>query len=325
MAINTGLLHYALYSFERVLAACCMQCGRLLPLKYTYASASLLGTAVSPLIHPLRRRVLGNLNLAFGREKGIQEKLAIYRNANINFLKVALELLYAANMTMQKTLVNSITIVGQENLDNALRKGKGVLAISGHFGNFGLIGLKMQYAGYRFHTVARAFRDPLRKQMYEKYRMQHGQSFIYTRTATEASKKILRALRKNEIAFLITDENTRHGGVFVDFFGRPASTNPGAAILHLRTKADLIPMFLIRNSDDTHKLIIEPPLEVAVQGNHKSDVVEATRLITQKVEEYVRAYPSQWMWNQRRWRTRPPEEKAIGIDREHYQFVNKSS
>jgi len=314
MAQKITPLHYATYFFERILAACCMQCGRLLPMKYTYASASLLGTAVSPLIHPLRRRVLGNLNLAFGSDKGIEEKLVIYRDANINFLKVALELLYAANMTVQKTLVNSITIVGQENLDNALRKGNGVLAVSGHFGNFGLIGLKMQYAGYCFHTVARAFRDPLRKQMYEKYRMQHGQSFIYTRTATEASKKILPALRKNEIVFLITDENTRHGGVFVDFFGRPASTNPGAAILHLRTRADLIPMFLLRNNDNTHKLVIEPPLEVSYKGSYREDVEAVTRLVAQKVEEYVRTYPSQWMWNQRRWRTRPPEEKASGID-----------
>jgi len=314
MAKKIGLLHYVLYFFERLFAAFFIFFAKILPLKYSYALARLLGNTAAHFSPRHRRRVLGNLNLAFGNEKGREEKLEIYRDSTINFIKNAFEMLYSANKTMQKALMDSITIVGQENLDNALRKGKGVLAISGHFGNFGVVGLKMKYAGYRFHTVARTFRDPLRKQMYEKYRMQHDQSFIYTRTSKDASKKILQALRSNDIVFLITDENTRHRGVFVDFFDRPASTNRGAAILHLRTKADLIPMFLFRNGDNTHKLIIEPPLEVSYKGSHKDDVVEVTRLITQKVEAYVRTYPSQWMWNHRRWRTRPPEEKAMGID-----------
>jgi len=314
MAKKIGPIHYILYFFERLFAAFCIFFAKMLPLKYSYALARLLGNTASHFSPRHRRRVLGNLNLAFGSGKGREEKLEIYRQSNTNFIKNALEMLYSANKTMQKTLINSITIVGQENLDSALRKGNGVLAISGHFGNFGVVGLKMKYAGYRFHTVARAFRDPLRKQMYEKYRMQHGQSFIYTRTSKDASKKILHALRSNDIVFLITDENTRHGGVFVDFFDRPASTNPGAAILHLRTKADLVPMFLLRNSDSTHTLIIEPPLEVSYRGSYKEDVVEVTRLVALKVEEYVRTYPSQWMWNHRRWRTRPPEERALGID-----------
>jgi len=315
MPAKVKLLSYVLYFFERLLAACCISCGRLLPLKYHYAAATLVGTAVSRLVYRLRRRVMGNLNLAFGSEKGIKEKLEIYRDATINFVTVALELLYAADGTMQQALMDTITIEGRENLDCALRKGNGVLAISGHLGNFGLIGLKMQYAGYRFHTVVRAFRDPLRRQMYEKYRLQHRQSFIHTRTGTGASKRILAALRNNEIVLLLTDENTRrHGGIFVDFFGHPASANPGAAILHLRTKADLVPMFLIRNRDDTHRLIIEPPLEVSRRGRSKDDVVKITQLVARKVEAYVRAYPSQWMWNHRRWRTRPPEERVSGVD-----------
>lgn len=313
MAEKVGLMHYTLYALERLLAAGCMQWGRLLPLKYSCALATLMGTAVSRFAPSLRRRVLGNLNLAFGGEKQFGEKLAIYRGATTNFLKVAFELLYAANSSLQKDLIDAIAVVGQENLDHALRKGNGVLAISGHFGNFGIIGLKMQHAGYRFHTVVRAFRDPLRGKMYEKYRRQHNQSFIYTRTETAASKKILQALRRNEIVLLITDENTRHGGVFVNFFDRPASTNPGAAILHLRTKAALVPMFLCRRSDNTHTLIIEPPLEISFRGTYKDTVREVTGLIAQKVEAYIRAYPSQWMWNHRRWRTRPPEEKAFGI------------
>jgi KDO2-lipid IV(A) lauroyltransferase len=122
----------------------------------------------------------------------------------------------------------------------------------------------------------------------------------------------LQILKKNEIIFLITDENRRFGGVFVNFFNRPASTTPGPALLHLRTGADIIPIVLLRNPDNTHKMIIEPPLLFSYRGNHEEDVKEITQVITHKIEEYVCKYPTQWTWTNRRWRTRPSEEKAKG-------------
>jgi len=314
MAKKSGFIIYILYFFERIFLAFCIFLTRILPIKYIYSLAEFLGGIGSRFLFKHRRRVMENLNLAFSTEKNWRRKLEIYRNFNINFAKNSLEMLYSANNSRQKNLIQSIHIVGQENLDRSLQKGKGVIAIGGHFGSFGIIGLKMKDAGYRFHTVARAFTDPLRKKMYEKYRMQQGQSFIYTRTSTQALKRIIQVLRKNEIVFLISDENKRHGGVFVNFFNHQASTNPGPALLHLRTGADIIPIFLFRNQDNTHKLIIEPPLKISYRKNYKDNVEEITRVISQKIEEYIRKYPSQWMWTQRRWRTRPPEEKAQGTN-----------
>jgi KDO2-lipid IV(A) lauroyltransferase len=172
----------------------------------------------------------------------------------------------------------------------------------------------MEKAGYHFHTVVRPFGDPLRERMYENYRAKQGQLFIPSHPPSETLKRILQALKKNEIVLLITDENKRHGGVFVDFFDRPASTASGPAVIHLRTGADLLPMFLIRNHNNTHDFIIEPALTVSDKDGQKASAEEITQLITNKIEEYVRKYPAQWMWTQRRWKTRPPEEKAQGVD-----------
>ncbi|MBW1678711.1 MAG: lysophospholipid acyltransferase family protein [Deltaproteobacteria bacterium] len=320
MAKKIGPIRYISYFFERLCFAFSVFLFRILPIRYIYLLAKFTGIAVSYLIPGHRRRVMGNLYLAFGAEKNSKDKLAIYRSANINLTKNFFEMLCSANNGRQPELIKYIQIVGRENLDASLRKRNGVIAIGGHFGNFTIMGLKMKDAGYRFHTVVRDFTDPLRQKIYEKYRSQQGQPLIYSRPPRKALKNILQALRRNEIVFIITDENKRGAKVFVNFFNRPAATAPGPAILHLRTGADIMPVFLIRNQDNTHKLIIEPPLNISYRGNHRGDVEEITSLITRKIEEYVRRYPSQWMWTHRRWRSRPPEEKARGIDPAYWRY-----
>jgi len=312
MAKKIRPFHYGFYFFERILVSLFIFISRILPLKFIYPLSEFIGTMISPFLFSHRRRVMGNLDLAFGSEKNRKEKLEIYRNFNINMVKNFLEMISSLHNRKQRELINSIQIVGKENLDASLQKGKGVIAVSAHLGNFTILGLKLMNNGYCFRNVVRGFTDPLRKHVYEKYRMKQGQSFIFTRTSNQALKNIIQALRNNEVVFIITDENKRHGGVFVNFFNRLASTNPGPAIIHLRTGAEMVPMFLIRKPDNTHMLIIEPPLNFNCQGNRQVCVKEITSLITQKIEDYIRKYPSQWMWNHRRWHTRPREEKDQG-------------
>ena len=320
MAKKTGLLDYLFYSCERFFSCSFVLLAQVMPLKCFYPVAELLGTLTSLLIPRHRRRVVGNLNLAFGDEKTKDEKLAIHRAFNAHLVKCYFEMLCSTDRARQSTLLGFVQIVGQDHLDRCLQKGKGVIGIGGHLGNFTIMGLKMNEAGYRFHTVVRSSVDPLRNRMYERFRMQQIQPFIYTHRSKPATTEIIRALRSNEIVFLIADENERSGGVFVNFFNRTASTTPGPAILHLRTGADIVPIVFFRNQDNTHKIIIDPPLALSSKGTRKENIEEITKAVTQKIEEHVRKYPSQWMWTHRRWRTRPPDEKARGIDLAYEQY-----
>jgi KDO2-lipid IV(A) lauroyltransferase len=309
---SVGPKDYIAYFFERLFLACFIFFTRFIPITYLYPVATRIGKTGAVLSPAYKQRILGNLTLAFGKEKKISEKLALYRESTVNTIKNYFEMLAAINALNKRYLNSAIQIEGRENLAASLKKGKGVIAIGGHFGSFSLVGIKMREQGFPFHTVTRGITDPLRKNVYEKYRREQGQPFIYTRTSREAFNMTLQILKKNEIIFLITDENRRFGGVFVNFFNRPASTTPGPALLHLRTGADIIPIVLLRNPDNTHKLIIEPPLLFSYRGNHEEDVKEITQVITHKIEEYVCKYPTQWTWTNRRWRTRPPEERAKG-------------
>ena len=307
-----GLKDYIAYFFERLFLAFFIFFTRFIPIKCLYPVAARIGKIGAMLSPPYRKRVVGNLTLAFGKEKKPREKMALYRESTVNTIKNYFEMLAAVNPLNRRYLNSAIQVEGKENLEASLKKGKGVIAIGGHLGSFSLVGIKMREQGFPFYTVARGITDPLRKNVYEKYRRKQGQPFIYTRTSREAFNMTVQILKKNEIIFLITDENRRFGGVFVNFFNRPASTTPGPALLHLRTGADIIPILLLRNPDNTHKLIIEPPLLFSYKGNHEEDVKEVTQVITKKIEDYVCKYPTQWTWTNRRWRTRPPEEKAKG-------------
>ncbi|HPD60289.1 MAG TPA: hypothetical protein PKV48_00810 [Thermodesulfobacteriota bacterium] len=315
-----GLKDYIPYFFERLFLAFFIFFTRFIPIKYFYPVTAGIGKIGAMLSPSYRKRVVGNLNLAFGKEKKPREKMALYRESTVNTIKNYFEMFASVNPLNRNYLYRVIQVEGKENLEASLKKGKGVIAIGGHLGSFSLVGIKLQEQGFPFHTVARGFTDPLRKNAYEKYRRKQGQPFIYTRTSREAFNITLQLLKKNEIIFLMTDQNRRFGGVFVNFFNHPASTTPGPALLHLRTGADIIPIVLLRNPDNTHKLIIEPPLLFSYTGSNKEDVKEITQVITRKIEEYVCKYPTQWMWTNRRWRTRPPEERAKGKTDPAYRY-----
>jgi len=320
MAKKTGLLDYFLYSCERLFSYLFVLLAGVMPLRCFYPAAELFGSLASFLIPRHRRRVMGNLDLAFGDEKTQKEKLAICRDFNAHLVKSYFEMLYSTSRARQSMMLASVRIIGREHLDQCLQKGKGVIAFGGHLGSFTILGLKMNKAGYRFHTVVRSSVDPLRNKMYEQFRLQQIQPFIYTHRSRQAAPEIIRALRSNEVVFLIADENERSGGVFVNFFNRLAATTPGPAILHLRTGAPLVPLFFFRSHHNTHTIVIAPPLALSPKGARKEAIEEITRMITQKIEEHVRKYPSQWMWTHRRWRTRPPEEKDRGIDPAYQRY-----
>jgi KDO2-lipid IV(A) lauroyltransferase len=163
----------------------------------------------------------------------------------------------------------------------------------------------MAAEGYRFHTVIREISNPYQNRLYEWYQTKLGQSFIPSRSFTQVLKSILPALRRGDVVLLITDENRRHGGVFVDFFGHKASTAPGAAVLSLRTGAPIVPMFMIRHKDQSHTLIIEPELPAPESRDKQEAIVDITQQFTARIENHIRAHPSQWYWTMKRWQTRP--------------------
>jgi len=113
------------------------------------------------------------------------------------------------------------------------------------------------------------------------------------------------ALRNNELVFIPIDQNFGTAGVFVNFFGRKAATATGPVILAQRTKAALVPCFIIRQPGDRHKIIFEPALELSEGKDHRDTILINIQALTDIIESYIRKYPAEWGWIHRRWKSKP--------------------
>ena len=283
----------------------------LVPLKTSYLLSRALSSLLVRLFPRQRHAVLGNLDVAFGSSLGGAEKREIARAMADNMIKSFFECLYLASPFYDK-LEGRAAITGREHLDCALARGKGVIAVSAHFGNFINLGSIMVRAGYPFHMVLRDSGSEPIARLFRLFRRKAGQQWINTTPFAQCQRQILTCLRGNQIVCLIADEYKRHGGVVVDFFGHPVPTAAGPALLSLRTGAALLPLFVVRQQDDTHTVMIDPPLAYEPTGNRDKDVRNLTALFTGRVEHYIRMYPHQWWWLNRRW-------KGISQGDKHYR------
>jgi KDO2-lipid IV(A) lauroyltransferase len=150
---------------------------------------------------------------------------------------------------------------------------------------------------------------PMRDSRVEKIFMHKRNRFniktIYNQPRDVCVNKSIEALRNNEIVFIPIDQNFGSGGVFVDFFGAKAATATGPVVLAQRTKAALLACFIIRQKDDRHKIIFEPPLNLEQGQDFRETAVINIQRLTNIIESYIRRYPAEWGWIHRRWKSKP--------------------
>jgi KDO2-lipid IV(A) lauroyltransferase len=248
-----------------------------------------------------RRRIAKNLKIAFGPSYQPDQVKAFTRELG-NHLGTSIAEMFFSATPRRTDLLNRIHIRGKEHLEEALAMGKGVVAVSGHIGNFTLMSVKMVEEGYPFIMLVKESKYETVAKVLRQIQDQQGGRFIYMRPWKDALRNILASLRRNEIVCLLADEKKRRTGIDVDFFGQPAATALGPAVISLRTGSLVVPVFIVRNGDDTHTIYIEPPLEHRVTGDRREDERTLTAAYTKVIERYVRAYPEQWSWINNRWR-----------------------
>ena len=199
---------------------------------------------------------------------------------------------------------------GLDNYLEGLRRGRGVLFMTAHFGAWELSSFAHAVYGYPLKFLVRPIDNSRVEQLISGYRTFSGNIPIQRRSA---ARGVLKALRANEAVGILFDQNTtRSEGVFAEFFGIPAATTPSIALFALRTGAAVVPGFLIWDAAlGKHRLRLDPPVELINTGDLDRDVLENTKLFNKILEGYVRKYPDQWLWIHRRWKTRPEGEAAI--------------
>jgi KDO2-lipid IV(A) lauroyltransferase len=295
--------------FGNLLLAFSVLALRAVPPKLLVPVARVWGTLGFYLIKRYRQRVLSNLSLAFAGEKDAKETTKLAKEVFFNFTLTPLETIYTAAVPL---FMKGIEIIGREYLDAALAKGNGVIALGSHMGAFTILGMRLAMEGYPFNVIINVENFPKIWKRLEYYQRRLGQRPFPPKPAAASIKKSLNCLRRNEILYLIADEQQIIGGIPVSFFGRTAYTPPGPAIFSLRTGAPILPMFVVRERGVPKTLFIENPIEIERTFDEKKDMELLTAKLTRAVEDSIRQYPEQWPWLNRRWKQRyqkrEPEE-----------------
>lgn len=247
----------------------------------------------------IRRRVtLENLRKGLPELSALEHR-RIARGAYVNMSLAAIEAL-AAN-----AIAPTGDVLQFENADAFLecaRSGKPALLVSAHFGNWEMIGDTLPRMGIKISAVVRPLEGALNAVIVEN-RLHAGLELIPARGAIRGT---LDALKRGRIVAILLDQVVpAHQGVFVPFFGRPASTSPLAALAALRTG---VPVFVTMGVREGPRLRLhfEGPLPVPATGDRDRDVEALTSRMTATIEGYIRRFPEQWMWLHRRWKVQPP-------------------
>jgi KDO2-lipid IV(A) lauroyltransferase len=178
-------------------------------------------------------------------------------------------------------------------LDTALARGKGVVFISGHVGNWELLARRVARAGYPSQSIAKETTDPRLTALVERFRARGGVRSIW-RGQEGAARAMLRALKAGEILGLLIDQDTKVQSVFVPFFGELAATPRAAAVV----------VGFCQREGDGYRLWMEEVTWKA-SGDREADAVALTAALSLRIEAAIRRAPEQWVWMHQRWKTRP--------------------
>ena len=279
----------------------------LIPLKTRIWLLEGLGQLLFMIDGQHRRIAARNLTLAFGK-KTEKERTGIARSVFRNLGRVTAEFSFIPLLN-EENVRRYVFFEGAENFHRAHEKGKGVLFLTAHFGNWEWMAAAFPlFFRCPCHVIVRPLDNRFFDRIVEKLRTCTGNRTV---PKEKSMGRILRLLKEGEVVGVLLDQNVDwREGVFVNFFGEMACTNAGLALLALKTGAPVLPVFNIRKTNGRYRVVIEPEIPLIRTGEKDLDVEKNTELFTSVIERYVREYPDLWFWLHQRWKTRPWQAKG---------------
>lgn len=263
-----------------------------------------LARTIGHLLPHYRKLAEQHLTIAFGNEKSPAEIKRMAIDMFTMLGKNAGDAVRASPISSLAELDKVVVMKGFENYEAADRKGRGVVFIASHLGAFELQITSMALRGLNFMVIGTPLKDKRLNELMWKHRNKNGTNYVERDKANFAMLKVLKA--GGSVALLI-DQDTKVKSTFVNFFGRPASTPIGAALLAMKTGAAVMPAFSHLGEDGMQHIEILPEIPVRITGNEEDDIQYNTQVFTGFIEERIRKYPTQWVWMHERWKTKQTE------------------
>ena len=268
--------------------ACVVRLGRALGFLYWYIAPK------------QRRRGIRQMKERLGLSQ--DEAVAVMRRLCGNLGQTFLEIMFTPKLDAQR-IVQLVEIENREYLEEAVARGNGVVFLTAHIGNWEWLGAALSMTGFPMTSVIKRQPNDQHTRLLNEYRERVGIEIFARGTAELVGAA--KAMKKGKILGFLADQDAGVDGVFLDFFGKPASTPLGPAVFARKFKAPVMPVFIVHKPDYSgHRVLIYPPLEYENTGDEKENLRQLTLKMTQLLEEVIREHPDEWIWFQKRWNTR---------------------
>jgi KDO2-lipid IV(A) lauroyltransferase len=236
------------------------------------------------------RVIKNNISKVLGTDPGSKETHQIAAKIFINWAKNIVDFLKHFNVSREK-LKRRVEVKGLENLDSALKKGKGVVIFTAHIGNFEWGACRLAVEGYSIWGVSLFRKNRLTRNFFESKRLTKGLKTLYINKML----KVFRILKNNEIVAIPSDwDPTGQAAKPFRFFGKTAYFPTGALQIALKSGAELIPSFIWRKDKYNHSQIIENPINLVREGDRETLVNKNMEKILEVMEKYISSHVSEW-------------------------------
>lgn len=210
---------------------------------------------------------------------------------------------------MGGSVLKNIELRGRDNFTNAMNRGKGVICITGHCGNWELMAVYLSMSIGHASIVARKQNNEYLNRFIVRTREKYGNHIIFKEGAL---RQILSCLKKKEaVAFLMDQSVIKSEGITIHFLGRNAYAMKTPAVIARKTGAAVIPLF-IRRTETGHIVEIHEEIPLVSSEDPDTALLHDTINFSKPIEEYIKKYPSDWLWIHRRWKW-VKEQTASGI------------
>ena len=273
----------------------------LIPRKMAFKLGNLIGQILFLADKKHRKIAIENLTRAFGHEKNPYEIRMLARRVFKNFGQIVFEIGWSLRLD-RKDFQKHFKIQGLSNYKNVYEKGRGVLFLTAHMGNWELLSIIMAMVGYPVSVLYRPLDFSPLDRFFAMVRGRFGAELI---PSAQSMRKILRSLKHGKVVGMLMDQNVDWPeGVFVDFFGHRACTNKGMALLARRTEAPVIPVFLVREKSG-FRAEFGSEIPLIKTEDIRKDLEANTQQYNRIIEDFIHRYPDQWFWVHQRWKTKP--------------------
>jgi len=282
------------------------------PVELNLRIAAALGNFMYAVDKKHRDRALGNLRRSFPDMPEPRRREMARRSMQQLFM-LFVEVMFTTRLVRIDTLARHVQLANfKQTLELLLRKNQGLIMLTGHYGNWEILGYALATLGFETTSIARPLDNPYVNEWLLGVRERQGQRIIAKKGATQ---EVTDLLAKHGVVGFIADQNAGSKGIFVDFFGRKASTYKSIGLLAMQYEVPVIIGYARRLNE---RFCFEVAMQDIIFPEDWKDQPDPLRYITQRytkgIEDFVRKDPGQYLWVHRRWKTRPKGEAPEAFD-----------